>query len=90
MNWFEYQYNTPGNIFDNILLMSQLTPIDYGVFWVIIFLYFIFVLYIIPIIEILIKNAIKDHESKKRRNFIKQIAIQKDIEDKIAEEIDVS
>jgi hypothetical protein len=40
--------------------------------------------------HIILINAVKTHDSKKRRNFIKQIAIQKDIEDQIAEEIDVS
>jgi len=90
MNGFEYKYHTPNDIFDNVLLISEISPIDIGVFWVTIFLFFILILYIIPAIHILIINAIKTYESKKRRNFIKQIAIQKDIEDQIAEEIDVS
>lgn len=90
MNGFEYQYHTPDNIFNNILLISDISPIDVGVFWVTIVLLFILVLYIIPAMHILILNSIKVHESKKRRTFIKQIAIQKDIEDQIAQEIDVS
>jgi hypothetical protein len=90
MNGFEYKYHTPNDIFNNVLLMSDISPIDLGVFWVIIFLFFILVLYIIPFIHILLINAVKSYEAKKRKTFIKQIAIQKDIEDQIAEEIDVS
>jgi hypothetical protein len=54
------------------------------------FLYFILVFYIIPTINILIINTIKNHASKKRKKFIKQIVIQKDIEDQISEEIDTN
>lgn len=90
MNGFEYQYHTPDNIFNNILLISEISPILLGVFWIIILIYVLLLLYIIPFINILILLFIKNKESKRRRNFIKQIAIQKDIEDQIAEEIDVS
>ena len=89
MNGFDYQYHTPDNIFNNVLLLSDISPKHLGVFWVTIFLYFILILYIIPAIHIIIINSIKVYEAKKRKNFIKQIAIQKDIEDQIAEEIDV-
>ena len=89
MNGFEYQYHTPNDIFNDILLLSEITTINLGLFWVIIFCVFIFQLYVIPCINIIIVYIEKKSESTKRRNFIKQIAIQKDIEDQIAEEIDV-
>jgi hypothetical protein len=90
MNGFEYKYHTPNDIFNNVLLISDISPTDLGVFLVTIFLFFILVLYIIPSIHIILIHAVKSYESKKRKNFIKQIAIQKDIEDQIAEEINVS
>lgn len=90
MNGFEYKYHTPDNIFDNVLLVSNISLIDLGVFWAIIILFWIMELYILPFIHILIINWIKMHESKKRKSFIRQIAIQKDIEDQIAEEIDTN
>ena len=89
MNGFEYKYHTPNDILNNILLISNLTLFDIGLFWIVFILMFILQLYIIPSINIVIVNYIKQCESNKRRNFIKQIAIQKDIEDQISEEIDV-
>ena len=89
MNGFEYKYHTPNDILNDILLLSEISPLDMGLFWVIFWCIFMLQLYIIPSINIIVVNAIKQHESTKRRNFIKQIAIQKDIEDQIAEEIDV-
>jgi hypothetical protein len=89
MNGFEYKYHTPNDILNNILLLSELSPLDLGLFWFIFILILWFQLYIIPVINIIVANAIKQYESNKRRNFIKQIAIQKDIEDQISEEIDI-
>ena len=90
MNGFEYQYHTPYDILNSILLLTDTTLFHLGVFWVLVILLLLFLLYILPAIQILITHMFKSRESKKRRNFIKQIAIQKDIEDQIAEEIDVS
>lgn len=89
MNGFEYKYHTPNYIFNDILLLTEISPIDLGLFCVIFLCLMFLQMYIIPSINIIIVNAFKQHESNKRRNFIKQIAIQKDIEDQIAEEIDV-
>jgi hypothetical protein len=89
MNGFEYKYHTPNDILNNILLLSEISPLDLGVFWFLFILILGLQLHIIPSINIVIANAIKQYDSNKRRNFIKQIAIQKDIEDQISEEIDV-
>lgn len=89
MNGFEYKYHTPNDILNNILLISEISIFDVILFWGLLISLLVLELYIIPIINILIANAIKQHESNKRRSFIKQIAIQKDIEDQISEEIDV-
>lgn len=89
MNGFEYKYHTPNDILNDILLLSEISPLDMGIFWVIFWCLILLQLYLIPSINIIVVNAFKQYESNKRRNFIKQIAIQKDIEDQIAEEIDV-
>lgn len=89
MNGFEYKYHTPNDILNNILLISEISPFYLGLFWVIFLLLIILQLFIIPSLNIMIVNHIKQHESNKRRTFIKQIAIQKDIEDQISDEIDV-
>jgi len=88
MNGFEYKYNTPNDIFQNILLLQELSPIDIGVFCVILLFFIINILYIMPSINILVSEYTKQKKSQKRKNFIKQIAIQKDIEDQIMQEID--
>jgi len=87
MNGFEYKYHNPNDILNNILLLSEITIFDLGLFWAIFLWIIILQLYIIPIINIILVNSVKLRESNKRRNFIKQIAIQKDIEDQISEEM---
>ena len=89
MNGFEYKYHTPNDILNNILLISEISPIYLGLFWLVFIILIILQLFIIPSINIMIVNYLKQRESNKRRTFIKQIAIQKDIEDQISEEIDV-
>lgn len=88
MNGFEYKYNTPNDIFQNILLLQELSPIDIGVFCVILLFFIMSLLYIMPSINILVSEYTKQKKAQKRKNFIKQIAIQKDIEDQIMQEID--
>ena len=89
MNGFEYKYYTPNDIFNNILLISEISPIYLGLFLVSIIFIILLHLYIIPSINIIVVNYIKDTEAKKRKNFLQLISIQKDIEDQISKEIDV-
>ena len=89
MNGFEYIYHTPNDILNNILLLSEISPLWIGIFSASFIFIAIIWLYIIPIVNILISNFVKQREKNQRKSFIKQIAIQKDIEDQIIEEIDV-
>jgi len=88
MNGFEYKYNTPNDIFQNILLLQDFSPISIGVFVVILLWFVVQILYVIPMINIVYSEFVKQMKAKKRKDFIRQIAIQKDIEDKIMQEID--
>lgn len=88
MNGFEYKYNTPNDIFQNILLLQDYSPISIGAFVVIVILFILQVLYIIPTINIVYWEFVRKTKAQKRKDFIRQIAIQKDIEDKIMQEID--
>ncbi len=88
MNGFEYKYNTPNDIFQNILLLQEVSPISIGIFCVIFLIIMIHLLYIIPIINISYSEFIRAKKAKKRKDFIRQIAIQKDIEDQIMQEMD--
>lgn len=89
MNGFEYKYHTPNDILNNILLLPEISFFNLGLFSMIFIIIIMLQLYIIPAVNISIVNYFKQKESHKRRNFIKQIAIQKDIEDQISEEIDI-
>lgn len=88
MNGFEYKYNTPNDIFLNILLLQEISPISIGIFCVLLLIIISHLLYIIPTINILYTEFIRARKAKKRKDFIRQIAIQKDIEDQIMQEID--
>ncbi len=88
MNGFEYKYNTPNDIFLNILLLQEISPISLGIFCVLLLIIISHLLYIIPTINILYTEFIRARKAKKRKDFIRQIAIQKDIEDQIMQEID--
>lgn len=88
MNGFEYKYNTPNDIFQNILLLQEISPIFIGVFWVILIIFICNILYLIPTINILYTEFLRAKKAKKRKDFIRQIAIQKDIEDQIMQEMD--
>ena len=88
MNGFEYKYNTPNDIFQNILLLQDTTAWALVVFWILFIFYWICVLYLFPFANSIVNEYLKRYKAKKRKDFIRQIAIQKDIEDKIMQEID--
>jgi hypothetical protein len=88
MNGFEYKYNTPNDILQNILLLQDTSAVAIGVFCGLFILYWISVLYFVPALNSITDEYVKRYKAKKRKDFIRQIAIQKDIEDKIMQEID--
>lgn len=88
MNGFEYKYNTPNDILQNILLLQEKSPIELGVFLGIFIWFVLMILYIIPMINIFFAEFTKRMAMKKKKDFIRQIAIRKDIEDQILQEID--
>lgn len=88
MNGFEYKYNTPNDILQNILLLQEKSPIELGVFLGIFIWFVLMILYIIPMINIFFTEFTKRMAMKKKKDFIRQIAIRKDIEDQILQEID--
>lgn len=88
MNGFEYKYNTPNDILQNILLLQEKSLIELGVFLGIFIWFVLMILYIIPMINIFFAELTKRMAMKKKKDFIRQIAIRKDIEDQILQEID--
>ncbi|MCP4524225.1 MAG: hypothetical protein GY828_08455 [Candidatus Gracilibacteria bacterium] len=87
MRGFEYHYNTPEYIIENILFLAEKTPFSYGLFSLLFILIILNSYYIIPSIYILIHYLSDKKEKHKRKKFIRKIVIQKDIEDQISKEI---
>jgi len=87
MNWYEYIYNSPKYIINNIKLVSEFWLIEYLILILIIFLFIILIYYIIPYICILIEYIKKEKDKAKRKKLIKTIIIQKDLNDEIEKDL---
>jgi len=89
MVWFEYKYITSSDIIKNIKLLTEYSLIEYFILIWSIILLIAFIYYIIPIINISNNFWKKEKEKKNRKRFIKQIAMQKNINDEIEKELNI-
>ncbi len=89
MIWFEYKYNTFSEVIKNIKILSQYSIIDIITLLSLIVIIILFVFYIIPISKVYINSQKLKKEKAKKRDFLRKIALQKDIEDQIAKEINI-
>jgi len=87
MYWFEYEYNSPTYIINNIKLISDFWLIEFIVLFIIVWLFIAFSYYIIPYLELLIIYKKKESDKIKRKKLIQTIAIQKDLDDEIEKEL---
>lgn len=89
MYWFEYKYITFLDVINNITIIYDYSIIEFII--LVIWLIFILVmnLYIIPTIRIYIEYRKIEKETEKRKEFLRKIKLQKDIEDKIAIELNI-
>lgn len=89
MYWFEYKYITFSDVINNITIIYDYSIIEFII--LVIWLIFILVmnLYIIPTIRIYIEYRKIEKETEKRKEFLRKIKLQKDIEDKIAIELNI-
>jgi len=87
MYWFEYTYNTPTFIINNIKLISEFSIIEYIILFVILSLFIWLSYYIIPYIDLLLTYKKKESDKLKRKKLIQTIAIQKDLDDEIEKEL---
>ncbi len=83
MVWFEYKYVTSTDIIKNIKLLTEYSIYEYALLIGAIVLLVITIYYLIPIFNIYIKYNEKESSIVNRKKMIKQIVMQKDINDEI-------
>lgn len=89
MVWFEYKYVTSTDIMKNIKLLTEYTPLEYSLLIGTIILLIVTIYYLVPTFNIYIKYNDKEEEKINRKKMIKQIAMQKDINDEIEKELNI-
>lgn len=89
MVWFEYEYVTSSDIMNNIKLLTQYSIKEYSLLTFSIIILIAFIYYVIPLINISHSFRKKEKEKETRKIFIKQIAMQKDINDEIEKELNI-
>jgi len=83
----KYTYLTTQEIFEKISYISADNIIWLILLWAIVFGTFFFILYLFPIISLSCKHIIKQKNKAKRSLMIKQIAMQREIEEEIEKEL---
>ena len=87
MIWFEYEYTTSTGIINSIKLISEYTYLDYIIFATFIILLIATIYYIVPAINLYFEYKKDEKQKEKRKELIKQIAFQKNINDEIEKEL---
>jgi len=89
MFWFEYKYMMFSEVINNIKVIYDYSIIEYIIlFWWIITV-LVMTMYIIPTIRSYIEYKKVENENEKRKEFLRKIKLQKDIEDKIAKDLNI-
>lgn len=83
MTWFKYTSLTTSEIFEKIIYISE-SPFPWIIFIIIsIVLSILIVNYFFPIILFSVEHIKKEHTKKQKRKMIRQIALQREVEDEI-------
>jgi hypothetical protein len=83
MIWFKYTSLTTNEVFEKITYIS-LNPYPWVTFVIISLLsVFLIINYIFPAILFSVEHIKKEHLKKERKSMIRQIVLQKDVEDEI-------
>lgn len=85
---FWYKYTLSSDILVNVKKLASFSMFESILLVLFIILLSVLVLFILPRFYIIKVNIQKLREKRKRKNLIKQIAMQKDIEDEIEREIE--
>ena len=89
MIWFEYKYTWTTEIFNNINIINEYSIFEYSLLAGLILLLILNIYYIIPSISLYLKFRDKEKSKDIRKQIIKQIAMQKDINDVIEKELNI-
>ncbi len=89
MIWFEYKYITSTDIINNIKLLTDYSIQEYIILITCIILLILTIYYIIPTINIYFNYKEIELGKLNRKKMIKQIVMQKDINDEIEKELDI-
>lgn len=84
---FEFKYLSSVEMIEESKKLIEFSILEILLLIFSIALIYVFILYIIPYLNLYFKYNKKEKEKRKRKNMIKQIAMQKDINDEIEKEI---
>ena len=89
MIWFNYKYLSFIEVIDNIKTFNNYSFIELIVLVLSITIMILLIFYILPFFKLYLDEKKKIKEKNRKRDFLKKIALQKDIEDKIAKQINI-
>lgn len=82
-----YTYIKPAEIFSDIKFIIDFSPFEFIALFVLSILLFLVIIYILPLLYIKKEKYIIDKKKKDRKLLLKQIIMQKELEDEIMKEI---
>lgn len=88
MQNIEYTYKPINEIINSTILVKDFSFIQFIALSLLIFFIFIVIKYIIPISYILRKYLEEEKKSKNKKNTLKRIILQKELEDSILKEVE--
>lgn len=89
MIWFEYKYISSHEILTKIELVSNYSIVDIASLLALILLTFLLIFYVIPYISLYHEFICKKRQKSKKKDFIRKINLQREIEDSIAAELNI-
>jgi hypothetical protein len=87
ITWFDYNYISAYEIFNDIKLILNYSIVDFAVLVVSVIVVISLILYIFPIINLYIQYITQVSLKKKNMKMLKKISLQKDIENEIEKEL---
>lgn len=88
MEQFQYTYLTFNEVMSNIIYIYKFTPMDYIILFVLLYITYIIFYYYFPYLQINEEKILEKINQDKKRNFIKKIWLQTEMEEEIETEIE--